>query len=164
MATLVSTGSNRVTFFTMETRGIGQFVRERRARLGWTQDRLSEETGISRARIAQIEGGRVALPGANVRRDLAKALGVSHLDMLIAAGEITEDEIRTAGVEGIAEPDPVLAELIADLRRLPLTGERPTTFRRLLDVFAENDRRAQEAAEAINKQRNAGDDVGINRL
>lgn len=161
MSTLVSTGSNSVTFAPMGTLGIGQFVRDRRASLGWTQERLSEETGISRARIAQIEGGRVALPGADFRRRLAAALGVSHLDLLVAAGEITREEIEPLGVRGTVEPDPELAGLIARLRRLPLTGDRPAAIRGLIDVYADIDRRTAEAREPVDTQGNGGDIAGI---
>lgn len=147
MATWMSTGSNSVTFARMDAQGIGQFVRERRARLGWTQERLSEETGISRARIAQIEGGRVALPGADFRRRLAAALGVDHLDMLIAAGELTEDEIRSAGVSRPQEHDPERAALLDRLRRVRLRRDRIETLEAVLDRWLQFDRKAADGVE-----------------
>jgi len=90
----------------MEETGIGPYIRARRLALGFTQKRLGEMAGISSARIAQIEGGAVTLPGAVHRRGLATALGVSHLDLLIAAGELTEDEVVAAGMVGVVEEDP----------------------------------------------------------
>ena len=90
----------------MEAKGIGAFVREKRNDLGWTQATLADRAGVERARIAQIEGGRVTLPGAEHRRRIATALGVSHLELLIAAGEITEAEVTQAGAVGVIEHDP----------------------------------------------------------
>jgi transcriptional regulator with XRE-family HTH domain len=99
----------------MKEPGIAAFVREKRTALGWTQTVLAEKTGISRARVSQIEGGAVTLPGADHRRRLAQALGVSHLDLLVAAGEITEDEIGQAGAVGVVERGPItIADQIVD--------------------------------------------------
>lgn len=98
----------------MKDPGIGPFIRDKRSELGWTQAALADMTGISRARISQIEGGRVTLPGADHRRRLAKALGVSHLDLLIAAGEITQEELQSIGAAGVVErePDPMTDQLV----------------------------------------------------
>lgn len=92
----------------MESQGIGAYIRERRMNAGWTQAELAEKTGLDRARIAQIEGGRVALPGVDHRRRLALALGVSNVDLLIAAHELDADELKAAG-------------LVADVKRGPVT-------------------------------------------
>lgn len=133
----------------MTDTGIGAFVRARRDRMGWTQERLSQETGISRARIAQIEGGRVALPGADARRRLATALGVSHLDLLIAAEEIRTDEIQALGVEGVANVDPVRADLLERLQRVRLDRERIKSLDYFLDLFLSEDREASNRVEPV---------------
>lgn len=103
--------------------GIGAYIRRLREERGWTQATLSEETGINRARIAQIEGGRVALPGADARRSIARALGVPHVALLVAAGEITADELRDAGVVGIIEttPDPTRERIHQLIDHTPLS-------------------------------------------
>ena len=40
------------------------------------------------------------------RRKIAQALGVTHLDLLVATGEITEDELADSGKSGIVDIDP----------------------------------------------------------
>jgi transcriptional regulator with XRE-family HTH domain len=47
--------------------------------------------------LAQIERGKIALPNGDLRRRLASALGVRHVDILVAAGELTADEIPREG-------------------------------------------------------------------
>ena len=133
------------------TRTLGDFVREKREGLGLSQTELSARADVPRTTVNRIETGTTQLPSPDVRRRLAIALGVSHLDLLIASGEITEEEIAPLGVQGVIEPDPVRAELMDALSRLPLTGERPTTFRRLIDVFSENDRIAGDRSSQEHK-------------
>jgi len=89
----------------MRNSGIGAFVREKRESLGLTQTALAGKTGISRARMSQIEGGAVALPGADHRRRLATALNVRHIELLVAAGELTEDEISDVAPLVSNDPD-----------------------------------------------------------
>jgi len=125
----------------MSESGIGQFIRKRRARLGWTQERLSEETGISRARIAQIEGGRVALPGADFRRRLADSLGVSHLDLLVAAGEITRDELGTATGVVTIDPDDPRHRLHAAIDSTPMSAIQIEGLIRMFETWTEGARR-----------------------
>lgn len=141
VATSVSIGINSATFRHMNS-GIGSYVKARRTDLGLTQEELSTRSGVGRAQIAQIEGGRVALPGADPRRRLAKALGVSHLDMLIAAGEITEDEIQPLGVQGVAHPDPELAAVVAAIQRIRPTPMRLRSLWSIVELAAESDNRA----------------------
>ena len=77
------------------------FVIDRMRDLGLTQTALSKAAGLAIADINGIVQGRIKLPGADKRRRLASALGVSHLDLLVAAGEITEAElgsVRDAGI------------------------------------------------------------------
>jgi transcriptional regulator with XRE-family HTH domain len=64
---------------------------------------LAEKAELSKSEISAIENGRITLPGADKRRRLARALGVSHLDLLVAAGEIAEDEIGSANAVGVVE-------------------------------------------------------------
>ena len=120
----------------METSGIGRFVRDRRHELGLRQQDVAETAGISQARVAQIEAGTVKLPGADHRRGLAKALRVSHLDLLIAAGEITPEELGSAA--GVVEPVEAgpLAELRALLETVPLTERNVNYLRGVLSTLA----------------------------
>lgn len=89
------------------TTSIAEYVRQRRLNRGFqTQAALAEAAGISSAHLNQIEKGKIAVPNADLRRKLAKALGVSHLDILIATGEIDAEEVRAIGVEGMVEEGP----------------------------------------------------------
>lgn len=120
MTSVVSTSVKWSIVAAMNATSLGTFVRERRQALRLTQRELGERINLPAARIAQIEVGKVTLPGANVRRDLAAALGVSHLDLLIAAGEITLEEIRATGVQGVVEDDPRLTLVVERLRETPI--------------------------------------------
>jgi len=73
--------------------GIGEFVRARRTELGWNQTELAGRTGLTRGHLSTIEAGKIAVPAVDIRRRLAAALNVRHVDLLVAAGELTEDEI-----------------------------------------------------------------------
>lgn len=115
--------------------GMGTYVWERRTQAGLNQRALGDLSGVDRSYLAQIESGRIALPGADIRRRLAKALGVTHLDLLIAAGEITEGEVVVSGVSGVVEvdsddPRTVYAEII---QRIPIKSQTFKTIRAVID-------------------------------
>lgn len=76
----------------MNGNGIGGYIRGARERRGITQSELADLAGIPRPHLSDIERGRIALPNADLRRRLAAALGVSHVDLLVAAGELTQEE------------------------------------------------------------------------
>jgi transcriptional regulator with XRE-family HTH domain len=56
--------------------------------LGWTQQDLSDESGLSRSYISRLEMGDIALPSSERLRALAAALGTTTDDLLQAAGFI----------------------------------------------------------------------------
>lgn len=87
------------------TEGLGAFVHERRTRLGFTQERVALAAGISRSHLSQIESGKIALPNAETRRLLASALAVEHVELLIAAGELTAEEMaaRRSVADGLLD-------------------------------------------------------------
>jgi Predicted transcriptional regulators len=62
---------------------------------GMTQRELAERIGTSPAYLSQIERGGTKLPGADLRRGIARAFGCSHIDVLIAAGELTREEVES---------------------------------------------------------------------
>ena len=74
-------------------RTLKSFVIEKRESLGWTQTELARRSGVPRTTVNRIESGTTKLPEADVRRKLAKALGVRHVDILVAAGELSETEV-----------------------------------------------------------------------
>jgi len=60
----------------------GQNVKKVREQKGWSQDRLSEETGLHRTYISGIERG-VRNPTIKIVQQLATALGVEIQDLFI---------------------------------------------------------------------------------
>lgn len=93
---------------------LASLVRKRREELGFTsQAAFARHAGISSAHLNQIEGGKITVPNADLRRRLSSALGLRHIDLLVAAGEITAEE---AGI-----PDDLRSE--AERRLSPLIAE-----------------------------------------
>ena len=76
---------------------LGTLVRTRRLAMGMTTGRLAEAAGTTSPNISQIESGKTRLPGVETRRRLAAALGLTNLDLLVAAGEISRDEASGGG-------------------------------------------------------------------
>ena len=78
---------------------LATYVIEKRSEAGLRATDLASASGLTKSYISELERGKIALPNADIRRRLARALGVSHLDLLVAAGEITSAELGTvAGV------------------------------------------------------------------
>lgn len=123
---------------------LSSYIKDKRNSLGWTQAVLAERADVSRDLVAQIESGKSKLPQPENRRKLAKALGVTHLQMLIEAGEITQAELGT--VAGLVEQDPTdpRLELVALLRRIRLSQDRETGLRALLRGWLEADMEKKE--------------------
>lgn len=129
MSTLYAIPSNTSTLKRVSS--IGAYVKKTRKDRGLTQVRLAAEADVDRAYLSQIESGRVALPNADLRRRIAKALGVSHLDMLVAAGEIAREEIQESGASGVVDTPPEVEALIDDIRGMGWT-EADLDFVRLM--------------------------------
>lgn len=62
-----------------------------RERKGWSQTRLSKESGVSQTYISELEAGK-SKPTVPIAIKLAKALGVSIAELL--------DEYDSTGTEG----------------------------------------------------------------
>ena len=124
---------------------LGQYLHDQRHARGLTMADAATRAGTSAAYWSQIEGGQVKLPGAALRRGIAAALGVRHVDILIAAGELTAEE---AGRDDA--PDDAAERVIAELR--PLMAEvawtpgRVNLLRAALEHYRDDDRRWREAA------------------
>jgi transcriptional regulator with XRE-family HTH domain len=99
---------------------LARYIIERREQLGLTQAQIADRAGLARAEMNAIEKGRIKLPGAYKRRALASALGVRHIDLFIAAGEIEPDEVPTTNRPAIDEAPAgsVRAELCATIMGL----------------------------------------------
>jgi transcriptional regulator with XRE-family HTH domain len=76
---------------------LGNYIVAAREQRGWNQTEFAARANIKRAHLAQIERGKIALPSGELRRRLAAALDVRHVDILVAAGELTGDEIPDEG-------------------------------------------------------------------
>lgn len=134
--TVLSILDKQPIFGYMQPEGIGPFVRRIRDDRGESQTALAERAGLTRSHMAQIESGKIAFPNADIRRRLAKALGVSHVQLLVAAGELADAEIEAAGVVGVIErDDDPAARAIADavLGLAPLSDKERLTFELIVE-------------------------------
>lgn len=120
---------------------LGRFLRDRRATLNLTQDQVAKVAGLPRAHLSQIESGKIGLPNADLRRRLAEALGLRHVDLLIAAGELEPGELPgsegptngdVAGLARCLDPETLLAVIVL-LRRLAETATPSPTDRTAAD-------------------------------
>lgn len=103
-ATRCQGGSNPNTLGNMETDGFGPCIRRARESAGISQKELADRVGVSRPYMSQIESGKIGLPGAALRRKIADALHIRHIDLLVAAGELASEEVPSAGA--VREPFP----------------------------------------------------------
>lgn len=115
-------------------RTLGGYVKDRRDALGLNQTELSDLARVPRTTVNRIETGTTQLPSADIRRKLAKALGVSHIDLLIAAGELDSDEVAPLGIQGVVDADPEREALLAKLRRVRLTPKITMALDSLLNI------------------------------
>jgi len=116
-----------------------QTLRDRRESLGLTQEELAQRTETTRSYISQIESGKVQMPNAELRRAISKALGIRHVDFLVAVGELGDWEVP--GFSPTADPDPRLASLEALLAMIDLDSDsRAITLSGILQSWAEQDR------------------------
>ena len=106
----------------------GRVLRERRKHLRMTQEVLAERVGTNRSHLAQIETGRIRFPEAELRAQIAKALGSTDGELLRLAGVVRvpeeSDPEPLASVVGDLPDDPRarLAEL------LPLLDDRQARY------------------------------------
>lgn len=98
---MVSTGVYCNTLDCMEEDFSDYIVRSREA-IGLSQAQLADRAGVSRQIVNRLENGVTKLPTPVVRRALAQTLGVSHLELLVAAGELTADEAGVMTAEDSA--------------------------------------------------------------
>lgn len=80
---------------------LGERVKQLRNATGYTGNELAELVGCSGSYIRHLETGRVKLPGPDMLKALASALGTEVWDLLIAAGYLEPGPV----LEGV---DPAL--------------------------------------------------------
>jgi transcriptional regulator with XRE-family HTH domain len=120
---LFNTGQESRILWGMESGGMGAYVRARRERMGNTLTELALRAELSKSELSALESGKIKFPSAAKRRRLAAALGVAHLDLLVAAGELTADEVTQGTTPVAARPE--VEALCAQLRRVEAElGER----------------------------------------
>jgi transcriptional regulator with XRE-family HTH domain len=66
---------------------LASWIREHREAFACSQQEFAEESGISRATLSKIEQGRI-YPSMQVRRKLAKALGVGPQELWNLQSEV----------------------------------------------------------------------------
>jgi transcriptional regulator with XRE-family HTH domain len=112
--------------------GLAAFVRRRRGDLGLTQKELADRMGVIPARVSQIETGDPKWPQTLVPV-LAEALGVSQVELALAAGIITEAVPRR--VELFPE-DRVRRRIVARLSEL--TDNDAQVIQAVVDALADS--------------------------
>ncbi len=92
----------------MSDQGLSGRVRDRvESAYGGNQAAFAKAVGMSPQSVSALLRGKVALPMTDTRRRLARELRISHIDLLVLAGELDKGEVREAGVEGVVEEGPV---------------------------------------------------------
>lgn len=86
-------------FLGVMTDGFGPAIRRRREELRLNQTELARAADVNRAHLSEVERGKIKLPSADFRRRVAKALGMTHVELLIAAGELSIEEVPQASVQ-----------------------------------------------------------------
>ena len=119
--------------------GLGAYIRAWRMTNGVTQSDLARRADMLPPHLTQIETGKILLPNAEARRRLAMAMGITHLDLLMAAGEISDAEIQSAGAEGVTLDLPEIEHLVDLLRSVHLTPERVRALEVVIALMRERD-------------------------
>ena len=114
--------------------GLGAYIRKRRIALGLTQENVADTAGIGRSHLSQIESGKIGLPNAIIRRKIADILRVRHIDLLIAAGELREDEVRAGAAPAPSELDDLADHMPAHAREALVSVARALAMGTLAKV------------------------------
>lgn len=118
----------------------GTFLRDRRLAEGWTQEQVAARSGgaLTAQEVSNYEQlSRV--PRTNKRRALARALGLRHIDLIVAAGWLDPGEVP--GGEPVVAVVDELGELSARL-----DPDARATVLRLVRDLAEREARRAEAS------------------
>lgn len=108
-------------FMTMPENRLAAFAKAQRLMLGLTQAEVAERMGpdVDATYVTKIERGTVKVPQQPFLGMFARALAVSEVDILRAAGVITEPPDR---VEEAEDPRKVLLKRLVD--EVPLSSGR----------------------------------------
>ena len=115
-------------------------LREYRNRLGLTQKEVAARANTSTEYYAQIEIGRVTMPNIELRREISRALGIRHIDFLMAQGIIEDWEVPGFSAD-TPPPDPRLEQVETLLTQLDLGSDnRAATLSGILQLWVDQDR------------------------
>jgi transcriptional regulator with XRE-family HTH domain len=124
-------------------------LKDYRERLGLTQKDVAERAGIIPEYYSQIERGRIAMPNAELRRSIARALGIRHVDYLIAVGVLGDWELPDFNALESA-PDPQREYLGILLDQLDLDKDnRAATLSGILQMWAQQDRQQRNGPPVV---------------
>lgn len=95
----------------MTERTLPDLIRAHMQERGFSQAKLADRMGISPQTLSGILQGKWNRPSVENRRRIAAELGLTHLDILVATGDITAAEGREGitTFEGSDAPDAKLA-------------------------------------------------------
>ena len=115
-------------------------LRERRELLGLTQKDVADRAGTTKEYYSQIETGRVVLPNIELRREISRALGIRHIDFLMAQGIIEDWEVPGFSADA-PPPDPRLEQVETLLTQFDLGSDnRAATLSGILQLWVDQDR------------------------
>lgn len=137
---------------------LGELVKERRKRLGWTQAELAERIGVDRSYLSMIETGARKWP-RDVVPDLSDALGISQIDMAVAAGLI--EPPPAADTNPVALVDPRLTAIVERLGRL--SDRELSHVLSVLDFLDGGNHGANTARQPVTPRTAPGADAGHRR-
>ncbi len=129
--------------------GQGRRVRELRLRLRPvpTQEALSLRLGLRAGYISDMELGRVKMPAPEGLRALARELGTTTIDLLHAAGYLTDGEARMLS---LGRDDPLRRALEQLAKADPETQKRAAALLATLLARRERERSGQTAGNQGN--------------
>ncbi|HEU5431724.1 MAG TPA: helix-turn-helix transcriptional regulator [Thermomicrobiales bacterium] len=123
---------------------------------GGNQRAFAAAMGLSPQHVSALLSGKIATPRPEVRRALARELGMTHGEFLVLAGELAADEI-------VRQPRPLPsdeAEIVRLYRELP-----PPTRKALLAIVRElaHQFAADAAADLAGRPRAANGAADVDR-
>jgi transcriptional regulator with XRE-family HTH domain len=101
---------------------IGQLIKSKRKEAKLSLKRLSKISGVSDSEILKIENGTRKYPNWNTLCDIAHPLDIHPLEILLAAGYITENDIhpnsQIHGLENLDKADIENVQLFVDFLQM----------------------------------------------
>lgn len=70
---------------------LGELLREKRTKKGWSLREVEEKTGIHNAHLSQIESGAIARPAPNLLFTLAALYDLRYEELMRLAGHLQAD-------------------------------------------------------------------------